>query len=67
MSSHLTEEQYQSGVKAVWKSTLWLSIITVVEVVIALTFGHILPKMVLNLFCRVYRTLFSPLLVNQRR
>lgn len=46
---HITEQEYQSGVKAVWRSTLWLSIITVVEVVVALTLGHMLPKIVLNL------------------
>ncbi|HQO90357.1 MAG TPA: cytochrome C oxidase subunit IV family protein [Chitinophagales bacterium] len=50
MSGHLTEEQYKSQVAAVWKSTLWLSIITVVEVVIALTLGHLIPKFILNLF-----------------
>ncbi|QQR98528.1 MAG: cytochrome C oxidase subunit IV family protein [Sphingobacteriales bacterium] len=45
---HLSEEQYQSQVKAVWRATLYLAIITVVEVVIALTLGGVLPKFVLN-------------------
>ena len=40
MASHISEEQYQSGgVKAVWRATAVLSVITVVEVVVALTLG----------------------------
>ncbi|MFN8238236.1 MAG: cytochrome C oxidase subunit IV family protein [Chitinophagales bacterium] len=48
MSGHLSEEQYKSHVAAVWRATIYLSIATVVEVVIALTLGHILPKFLLN-------------------
>lgn len=50
MGSHLTDEQYKSQVAAVWSATKWLSIITVVEVVVALTLGGTLPRFVLNLF-----------------
>ncbi len=50
MSSHISEEQYQSGVKAVWRATAILSVITVVEVIVALTLGHILPRFLLNSF-----------------
>jgi hypothetical protein len=39
MSNHLTEEQYQSGVKAVWRATAILSVVTVVEVAVALILG----------------------------
>lgn len=46
--NHLTEEQYQSQVRAVWKATLYLGIITIVEVAIALIFGEKWPKLVLN-------------------
>lgn len=44
MSAHLTEEQYKSQVAAVWRVTVILSIVTVVEVGMALfwfyTLGH---------------------------
>lgn len=50
MSNHLSEEQYQSAVKAVWRATIILSIVTVVEVIVALTLGHILPKVIMNTF-----------------
>ena len=46
----MTEQEYQSSVKAVWSATIILSIITVVEVIVALTVGHLLPKFVLNTF-----------------
>jgi cytochrome c oxidase subunit 4 len=46
--NHLTEEQYKSQVSAVWRATLYLAIITVVEVAIALTFGGKWPKLLLN-------------------
>ncbi|HMV15439.1 MAG: cytochrome C oxidase subunit IV family protein [Chitinophagales bacterium] len=50
MSGHMTDEQYKSAVKAVWSATIILSIVTVVEVVVALAVGHILPKIILNSF-----------------
>ncbi|MCB9033052.1 MAG: cytochrome C oxidase subunit IV family protein [Chitinophagales bacterium] len=49
-AEHLTEEQYNSQVKAVWKATAWLTVITVVEVAVALGLGHAVPKIVLNIF-----------------
>lgn len=49
-AEHLTEEQYNSQVRAVWVSTAWLTVITVVEVVVALYLGHAIPKLVLNIF-----------------
>ena len=50
MSSHLTEEQYQSGVKAVWRATAILSVVTVVEVAVALILGLHLPVILMNTF-----------------
>lgn len=48
MSGHQTEEQYQSGVKAVWRATAILTVVTVAEVVFALTLGAIWPKIIVN-------------------
>lgn len=54
MGHDLTEEEYKSQVAAVWKATLWLSIITIVEVAFALywyyNIGDSAPKMLLNGF-----------------
>lgn len=50
MASHMTDEQYNSAVKAVWKATAILSVVTVVEVIVALAFGPHLPKWILNSF-----------------
>jgi cytochrome c oxidase subunit 4 len=50
MSNHLTEEQYQSGVKAVWRATAILSVVTVVEVAVALILGPHFPKIIMNTF-----------------
>ncbi len=50
MAGHMSDEQYKSAVKAVWTATAILSVVTVVEVVVALTVGHLLPRFVLNLF-----------------
>ena len=36
MGHHISEEQYKSQVRAVWRATAWLTIITIVEVVAAL-------------------------------
>ncbi len=36
MGHHITDEQYKSQVSAVWRATIWLSVITIVEVVAAL-------------------------------
>lgn len=53
MAHELTEEEYKSQVAGVWKATLWLSIITIVEVGIALfwfyNFEDTLPRWMLNL------------------
>ena len=50
MSGHQTEEQYNSSVKAVWRATAILSVVTVVEVVVALVLGPHLPKLIMNTF-----------------
>lgn len=54
MGHEFSIEQYNSQVSAVWRSTLWLSIITVVEVALALVWMYHLypngggPKLWLN-------------------
>lgn len=48
--NHLTEEQYKSQVNAVWRSTLYLSILTIIEVAVALIFHGKLPVLILNSF-----------------
>lgn len=51
-SGHNDEAAYQSQVRAVWKSTILLSIVTAVEVAIALThfyFFYESPKFLVNL------------------
>jgi len=50
MSSHLSEEEYKSGVAAVWKATGILAVVTIVEVVVALLLGPHLPKLLMNSF-----------------
>jgi cytochrome c oxidase subunit IV len=53
MSGHqIDDATYNSQVAAVWKATLWLSIITIVEVVIALLYIYMFtgfPRWLLNL------------------
>ncbi len=50
----LTDEEHRSQVRAVWKATLWLSIITIFEVGLALVYLWVLypegggPKLLLN-------------------
>ncbi|MDX2002962.1 MAG: cytochrome C oxidase subunit IV family protein [Chitinophagales bacterium] len=46
---HLSEEAYKSGVKAVWRATAILAVVTIVEVAAALYLGDTLGKAVLNL------------------
>ncbi|HRB68566.1 MAG TPA: cytochrome C oxidase subunit IV family protein [Chitinophagales bacterium] len=46
----MSDEQYNSSVKAVWSATAILSVVTVVEVIVALTVGHLMPKVLLNSF-----------------
>lgn len=46
----ITDEQYNSQVKAVWRATIILTIITIVEVTMALTMHGILSKVLLNSF-----------------
>lgn len=54
MGHEFSIEQYNSQVSAVWRSTLWLSIITVVEVTLALIWMYRLypdgggPRLLLN-------------------
>ena len=56
MAHSLDIEAYEQQVSAVWKATLWLSIITIVEVVAALLWIWVLfpdgggPRMLLNTF-----------------
>jgi hypothetical protein len=52
MSGHLTEEQYRSQVAAVWRVTVILTIVTIVEVGMALFYFYYLNhhgKSLLNL------------------
>lgn len=52
MAHDLTEEEYKAQVAGVWKATLWLTIVTIVEVGIALfwfyNFEDTLPRWMLN-------------------
>ena len=50
MSSHLSEEEYKSGVSAVWRATAILAVVTIVEVAVALILGPHLPKILMNTF-----------------
>ncbi len=54
MAHEMTNEEYNSQVSAVWKATGWLTLITIIEVVVALYWyynvSHSSPKMLLNLF-----------------
>ena len=43
-SGHMSDEAYRSAKKAVWRITLWLSIITIVEILMALLLADYLPK-----------------------
>jgi len=36
MGGHLTQEEYKSQVRSVWRSTIILSVVTIVEIVLAL-------------------------------
>jgi len=46
---HMTPEEYKSGVKAVWVTTALLTVITIVEVTVALMWPYGWSKLVLNL------------------
>jgi len=48
--SILTQEEYQQHVSAVWRVTLILGIVTVVEVAAALLYPDSMPRIILNLF-----------------
>lgn len=48
--SHMSMEQYNSQVKAVWRATVWLAILTVVEVGGALIYPESMPQLLLNIF-----------------
>jgi cytochrome c oxidase subunit IV len=50
MSGTLSNEEYQSQVSSVWRVTLILGVVTIVEVVGALLYPHSMPRIVLNLF-----------------
>ena len=53
MAHELTEEEYKSQVAGVWKATIWLTVITIIEVGIALVwyynFEDKLPRIMLNI------------------
>lgn len=48
--STMSNEEYNAGVKAVWRVTGILAIVTIVEVAGALIYPDTMPRMVLNLF-----------------
>lgn len=50
MENHLDIQQYKSQVNAVWRATLYLSIITIIEVVMAYIYPKSMPRLLLNVF-----------------
>lgn len=48
---HMTEAEYKESVSGVWKVTVWLTVITIIEVVFALTYIKFpfVPRWMLNL------------------
>ncbi len=46
----MSNEEYNSGVKAVWRVTGILAVVTIVEVAAALIYPESMPRMILNLF-----------------
>lgn len=48
MASQMSDQEYNSAVSAVWRATAILTVVTIVEVVFALTLGHVLPKILVN-------------------
>lgn len=50
MSGPLTQAEYRHHVSAVWRVTVILAIVTVVEVAGALLYPHSMPRIILNLF-----------------
>ncbi len=50
MSEIMTHGEYQSQVSSVWRVTVILAIVTIVEVAGALLYPHSMPRIVLNLF-----------------
>jgi len=48
--STLTQEEYQQHVSSVWRVTLILGIVTVVEVAAAVLYPESMPRIILNLF-----------------
>lgn len=69
MAHELTDEQYKSQVAGVWKATMWLSIVTVVEVFIALLwfykFEDSLPRIMLNILMIVASVLKAFFIVGE--
>ena len=49
-SGHLTDEDYKSGIAAVWRATAIMGVVTVVEVIVAIYLGPIAPKLLINSF-----------------
>lgn len=48
MASQMSDQEYNSAVSAVWRATAILTVVTIVEVVFALTLGHKLPRILVN-------------------
>ena len=48
--STMSNEEYNAGVKAVWRVTGILAVVTIVEVAAALIYPESMPRMILNLF-----------------
>ena len=51
MAGHMTEAEYKEGVSGVWKVTIWLTVITIIEVAFALVYikHQFAPRWALNL------------------
>jgi len=50
MAHDFDVESYEKQKSAVWRVTVWLTVITIVEVAVALLFGETIPRMLLNFF-----------------
>lgn len=50
MSGEMTQEEYQKQVSSVWRVTVILAVVTIVEVVGALIYPESMSRTILNLF-----------------
>jgi len=61
---HIDDATYRSQVNAVWRATAWLSVITIVEVAVALAYIYLFqdtPRIIINLifiFASVLKAFF---------